>query len=113
MRLDRNVEGLGNKYALIKMRRLRELQGTLTEEGQQRLSQAFDLLEAAGILDWANTPETECFVIRLKDIGAKAALRSYADVFHGKGGGAEEYADDIEDLARRSGPGHPNCKVPD
>jgi hypothetical protein len=111
MKLDRNVEGAGNKYALLKLRRLRELKGTLTEEGQQRLAQAFDLLEAAGILDWANTPETECFVIRLKDENAANALFAYgmSATVHGD----PEYGKEVEDLSRRSGEHHPNCKAPD
>jgi hypothetical protein len=111
MKLDRNVEGAGNKYALLKLRRLRELQGTLTEEGQQRLAQAFDLLEAAGILDWANTPETECFVIRLKDKYAAGALHTYAS--YAVSDGEVEYGQEVMDLAKRSGEWHPNCKRPD
>jgi hypothetical protein len=111
MKLDRNINANGRgKYALLKLRRVRELQDTLTEEGKQRLAQAFDLLEAAGILDWGNTIDSEFMVIRLKDAAAEQGLREYANK------AAEfdpEYAGEIAEMARRAGPNHPNCKQPD
>jgi hypothetical protein len=110
MKLDRNVDGgHGNKYALVKNRRLEELRGadgTLPAE----ISHAMLTLCDAGVLDWGATPETEFFVIRLRDKCARAALCGYAYV-------AEtfdrEYSGEVMTLAQRSGPRHPNCKAPD
>lgn len=106
MRLDRNlnVDG-GGKYALLKLRVMR---ASMNPD----IYAALKVLEGAGILDWGNTVDSEFMVIRLKDIGARAALQSYAHVFRGMAAD-HEYAAEIEEMAARSGPSHPNCKKPD
>lgn len=112
MRLDRTTDSDGRgKYALLKLRRLRELQGALTDEGKKQIVEAFDLLEATGILDWGNVgSESEFFVIKLRDKNASHGLHGYAaaalrdDL---------EYANEVTALALRSGANHPNCKQPD
>lgn len=114
MRLDRNVNAEdqhNGKYAILKLRRVRDLQETLTEEGKMRLAAAFDFLEAAGILDWGETPETEFFVMRIKDVDARPALFVYASGAAVRGD--KEYANDIFALAHRAGKKSPHCKIPD
>lgn len=116
MKLDRNINEDGRgKYGLIKNRRLAEID-KLYDGGDgdvadlQAIKDAIALLERAKVIDWGITPETEFFVIRLKDQHAQAALDSYAedavddDV---------EYAEEVGGLALRAGPNHPNCKNPD
>lgn len=110
MRLDRNIEnGHGNKYALIKNRRLEELRASDPASFERSMA-ALLLLVDAGVLDWGCTPDTEFFVMRLKDINAEAALRSYAASAHSTD---KEYAKEVFDLACRSGRNHPDCKIPD
>ncbi len=108
MRLDRVTTGL-NKYALIKRRKIDELQreGKLTQE----IIDATMLLYRAGIIDWGDTPETEFFAIRLKDAYAQQALRAYGLAAADDDNG--DYATDVYEMAERSGPSHPNCKRPD
>ncbi len=108
MRLDRVKTGR-NKYALIKRRKVEELQreGKLTPE----MHAAAQLLYDAGIIDWGDTPETEFFAIRLKDAYAQQALRAYALAAADDDNG--DYAADIYEMADRSGPSHPNCRKPD
>lgn len=86
MKLDRNISptALG-KYALINLR---------TNQVQ-----------------WGYVgAEDEFFVIKLKDANAHAALMAYAkcaEIFD------PEFAAEVRELAERSGPKHPLCKVPD
>jgi hypothetical protein len=110
MKLDRNVEGgHGNKYGLIKNRRIEELRkpnGALPGD----LTEALLVLNEYGILDWGCTPETEFFVIRLKDKGANPALAAYSGQYYASD---KEYSDEVFDLSKRSGIYHPNCKAAD
>ncbi len=108
MKLDRDEYGR-NKYALIKRRKIEELQreGKLTSE----MHAAAQLLYDAGVIDWGDTPETEFFAIRLKDTYAQQALRAYGLAAADAGDG--DYAAGIYEMAERSGPNHPNCKRPD
>lgn len=110
MKLDRNIpDGHGNKYALIKNRALEELRqpdGTIPD----RIGDALLTLVEAGVLDWGCTPETEFFVIRLKDKNAAAALAGYASKAQEDD---PEYAYEVSELADRAGENHPNCKKPD
>jgi hypothetical protein len=117
MRLDRNKRTYGpitgpGKYALIKIRKLDEYHSPDTANYAMlpQIVLALELLEATGILDWCDKPETESFVIRLKDAYAQDALATYAMK-------AEvddpEYGLDVMKLAKRSGQNHPNCKRPD
>lgn len=105
MRLDR-VNGK-QKYGLIKVRDLSKFAPGVAAD---RLYDALKLLESAGIVDWGATPETEFFVIRLKDKYAARALDEYAFAARRDD---PEYSEDILALARRSGPNHPNCRKPD
>lgn len=110
MRLDRNIEnGHGNKYALVKNRRLEELRASDPAAFDVSMA-ALLLLAHNGVLDWGCTPETEFFVIRLRDINAAPALRSYAASSWRRD---EEYAREVLELSDRSGRNHPNCKEPD
>lgn len=112
MKLDRNINNDGRgKYALLKLRVFEEFaKGGEIQELPYDIRQALDVLERAKILDWGDTPDTEFFVIRLKDRYAQSALKAYAedaaidDV---------EYAAEIERMVQRSGPDHPNCRRPD
>jgi hypothetical protein len=72
---------------------------------------ALDTLEKHNILDWGDAPETEFFVIRLKDKYAQSALLAYAN--YASADGDEEYAQDVLGLAQRAGPANPHCKRPD
>lgn len=102
MKLDRNVNATGmGKYALLKLRNV---------EMTADVVAAFDLLQAKGILDWGDKPETEFFVIRLKDMYAAPALHNYAVAAYPND---PEYALEIEHMAERAGSNHPNCKRPD
>lgn len=100
MKLDRNItlDGTG-KYALLNLR--------------------------TNALEWGNAnTEGEFFVIKLKDVFARDALEAYA---HSVGryaervahtdpdlcGSLNEWADEVMQMAQRSGPAHPQCKLPD
>ena len=69
MKLDRNINGNGRgKYALLKLRKLDDwLQSGATAEVPAPIREAIALLEREGMLDWGDKPETEFFLIRLKD----------------------------------------------
>lgn len=117
MKLDRNLNDSGRgKYGLIKNRELRLCLlkaangGDAVVEEAAEIVKAVALLERVGIIDWGTTPETEFFVMRLKDSAASAGLRSYASVARNFD---PEYANEVTDLANRAGPYHPNCKRPD
>ncbi len=115
MKLDRNVEsneGRG-KYALILMRvmdsfRPHEVFGILP----QGIKNAIRTLEKRGIISWGKEgAEDEFFVIRLKDKYAAEALFAYAKAADLDGN--YEWANEVQELAMRSGTLHPNCKTPD
>jgi len=117
MKLDRNETentdrwpGSG-KYALILLRKVDDCrQGTFAALPEE-IAKAFLLLEREGLLDmgYAGSP-SEFFVMRLKDKYAKAALEAYADAANVDD---PEWAQEVQDLAQRSGPNHPHCKRPD
>jgi len=104
MKLDRNVKPSGNgKYALIKMR------GELLREELD----CIQTLVKYGRIDYGKRGEKdEFFVIKLRDRCARSALEAYADSvmvqLHDN-----EYAEEIREMARRSGPWSPFCKDPD
>ncbi len=115
MKLDRNINGNGRgKYALLKLRKLDEF--TQPDDPFQqvapKIAEAIKTLEEAGILDWgfAGT-EAEFMLIRLKDRYAQKALQAYATAAHVDG--ETEFAAEIHDMARRSGPDSPWCQKPD
>lgn len=116
MKLDRNInENKRGKYALIKLRRLAEVDAWDGGDGEvadrQAVIDAIALLERADILDWgvAGT-ESEFMVIRLKDRYAHNALVAYASTARLDD---PEYAADILEMATRSGPYSKWCKKPD
>jgi hypothetical protein len=111
MKLDRNINADGRgKYALVKLRRVDEISAKYPSLSLSVMS-ALRFLEAEGILDYGTTPETEFFTIRLKDVNAPAALNAYG--ISATVRGDPEYGGEIEQMARRSGENHPNCKRPD
>jgi hypothetical protein len=103
------------KYGLIKNRRLAVIQAWSGGDGeildQRAVEEAIALLERAGVIDWGTTPDTEFFVIRLRDRFAGGALHEYAHA--ARLTGEREYAGEVEILAARAGIKHPNCKKPD
>jgi hypothetical protein len=116
MKLDRNSRGDGRgKYGLIKNRRLEEILGPIGPSPQdptdpRQVRDALNVLAAAGVLDWGDKPETEFFVMRLRDRFSHAALNAYAME-------AEphdlEYAQQVASLCDRAGLNNPSCKDPD
>lgn len=114
MKLDRNMTetGLG-KYALLKLRKLKDFTDPDDpfQEVAKPIADAIQTLEKAGILDWGNSPETEFFVIRLKDKYGRCALHAYAE--EAWRDGDTEFAAEVGELANRSGLHHPLCKKPD
>ena len=103
MKLDRNISpGHPGKYALIKLRELPPSQPMYVGSGNEMLS-----VNSTSV-DFGDTPDTEFFVIRLKDKYAHAALNAYA---------AEalkddsEYALEIRELAKTA-LNHPNKSRP-
>lgn len=106
MKLDRNIDGgHGNKYGLVKKRGLEELR-----KRSRNIGDAIDLLVRAGVIDWGDTPETEFFLIRLKDKYAASGLAGYAEAARDDD---PEYAYEIVEMAGRAGPANPHCKRPD
>lgn len=99
MRLDRNRPfSHGNKYALLKNR---VLEATRDSNGHfpPKISEALMTLIEAGILDWGCTPQTEFFVIRLKDKYAPMGLHGYAIAALQDD---PEYSMDVKALAEKS-----------
>lgn len=107
MKLDRNdnADGVG-KYALINLRRYRDLPADKAQE-------AFDLLgklDALGVIDkGARGASDEFFVIKLKDKYAAPALTAYANAAVEDD---QEWAEQVLALASRA-EHHPDRKQPD
>lgn len=75
MKLDRNANPDGRgKYALIKLRNV----AAMKEPVKTQVEQALLSLVQVGVLDPGAQPDTEFFVIRVKDKYAAAALAAYA-----------------------------------
>ena len=114
MKLDRNIDGNEGrgKYALLKIRQLALCERPEAFAGYgDEINQALETLEDAGILDWGSAgTEAEFFVIRLKDEYARPALLAYGAAARADD---PEYADEIDEMAMRSGPFSPWCKRPD
>lgn len=113
MKMDRNenLDGVG-KYAIINLRKLTEkCDGGTFRRWSPEVEQALNILESVGVLEWGRTGEAdEFFLIKLKDKHAQAPLFAYAASAKVED---PEWAEEIEELARRSGPAHPLCKTPD
>jgi len=109
MKLDRNVnlDGKG-KYALINIRKL----DSFPLICGANVGQKFYLVPVETV-EWGNTPETEFFVIKLKDENAGAALLAYSQAVLRSPHPDPEFANEVYELAMRSGPLHPLCKKPD
>lgn len=112
MKLDRNVEALDSgKYAVVKLRRLRQIRETEPAEQYIRIKRSLDCLERAGVLTYGAPGSTdEFFVLMLKDEFAAPALRAYS---FEAGSYDVEYADEVNILADRAGLNSPHCKKPD
>lgn len=113
MKLDRNEpENFGRgKYALIKIRELDNHRAGFLGQIPRGITNALRCLKNRDILDEGlEGSPSEFFVIRLKDKYAKAALQAYADA---AAADDPEWAADVSELAKRSGPSHPYCKRPD
>lgn len=114
MKLDRNVGDGRGKYGLLKRRRLAQIDAWDGGDGEvadrQAVLDAIALLERAEVIEWGCTPETEFFVIKLRDEFALPALDAYATA-------AEafdmEYAQEIGRLCERAGRNNSFCKRPD
>lgn len=107
MKLDRNINpDRSGKYALVK-RRL--LASALNLKDGIAIRDAYNLLCGHGIIDEGTRPDTEFFVIRLRDKYAAPALATYADEASIDD---TEYGREISALARRAA-NHPNQRKPD
>lgn len=105
MQLDRNLnEGGKGKYALINLRKIKGDSRT----GQAVAEAIFKNPESVefGIV---GAPD-EFWPIKLKDKYAAAALPAYADAARADD---PEYANQVEEMVKRSGPNSPYCKAPD
>ncbi len=111
MKLDRNINADGGgKYAVINMRKLRDLHD---DDGQlpPEVIAALRELANCGALEWgAVGSEDEFFLIKLKDRHALPALTAYAESIATTD---HEFACEVYELANRSGAGSPFCKDPD
>jgi hypothetical protein len=112
MKLDRNIaenHGRG-KYALLLLRSVEQYRGGTFNSIRPDILAALKLLSDEHLLDFGDTPETEFFVMRLKDQFASHGLTAYANA-------AElvdyEYGQEVGALAKRSGKNNPFCKQPD
>ena len=104
MKLDRNINPNGRgKYALIKLREIHHL----VESNNAVCTPEFNVPQSA--VDFGGTPDTDFFVIRLKDKYAAKALTAYACA---AAADDPEYAEEILELARLAEV-HPNKKQPD
>ncbi len=108
MKLDRNsnLDGMG-KYALLNLRKLPyHLQSKDPNWLGLAAARTPEAIET-GIVG----EQDEFFVIKLKDAGAEAALIAYADKMAELG--MAEWAQEVREMAKRAGPNHPLCKLPD
>ena len=110
MRLDRNVKGRG-KYLVVNLRKLESLIASRPELGPN-LDESIHCLRDVGVVeDGEEGTAGEFFVMMLKDKYSQAALISYG--IAAMSDGHDDYARDVEQLAKRAGPSSPFCKVPD
>lgn len=102
MKLDRNTNDNGRgKYALIKLREV-------NTAAHNKANDALNDLIATGVVDFGSDPETEFFVIRLKDRSAYSALKAYAAAARTYD---LEWAKEIDALAEKSLT-HPHRRMP-
>lgn len=115
MKMDRNLPGnLGlGKYALIKLRPFAAMYDANDNMAGWRIARvraALATLLEFGMLDYGDKPETEFFVMRVKDKYAGKALEAYGMAVLLDD---SEYAEEILELASRAGENSPYCKAPD
>lgn len=112
MKLDRNVnkDGTG-KYALIKLREIEgaQLVADVRHARSNPLGSPTTLPIPASAIDLGDEPDTEFFVIRLKDKYAGPALHAYAQSARFDD---EEYAGEIDALAQAADRRMPK-RIPD
>lgn len=102
MKLDRNINTDGRgKYAVVNLRHTKKTLGQLSA----LLNQDGEPLT----LDFGNTPDTEFFLIRLKDKYASTALHAYAIAALEDD---REYSAEVFQLAQKAA-NHPHRKLPD
>lgn len=104
MKLDRNVGNGTGKYAVVKLRRMGGAPAEVQAALATLLAGGFVTMDSPGGAD-------EFFVVMLKDAYAPAALYAYATAADQDGD--PDYANDVRELAARSGSSHPDCKRPD
>jgi hypothetical protein len=110
MKLDRNnnPDGKG-KYALVKLRNF-----PAEQWAQNEVAFALKTLAAHGMLDYGDLgTESEFMVMRLKDKYAYKGLMGYFRAVSDDDEPDLEYAQEILDMANRSGPHSQWCKKPD
>jgi hypothetical protein len=98
MKLDRNKNPNGKgKYALVLMRQV----PPWTDNSPKALAihNALHTLDRNGCLDFGNAGYRDFFVLRLRDVGAEAALRAYAEQFRTSD---PEWAKEIDALATKA-----------
>lgn len=105
MQLDRNENSDGKgKYAIVNLRKV---------DGNPKSAQ--DLVEAISKnpesveFGKTNSPD-EFWVIKLKDKYATTALQAYADAIRVDD---PDFAAEVDEMVKRSGPNSPFCKTPD
>ncbi len=112
MRLTRNTTPDGKcKYAIVRLDKLREMES----QGQNsfwhdHIRSAFAILEGQRLIEYGEPgSKEECFVIKLKDKNAPAALDAYAQAAVKTD---QELSDDVHELFERARR-HPSRKQPD
>lgn len=116
MKLDQNMPNASRwgkvklgKYVLINVRKVNELRAMSIED--DGIGAALDKLKEAGVLELGGEGNIdEFFVIKLRDSSARAALDAYAA---NVAAFDPELAEDVKELAQRSGIYSPFCKEPD
>jgi len=81
----------------------------ITEDGKCKYS-LIENLKDGKIEHGLPGTEDEFFVLKLKDVHSKAALLAYAESINSED---PEFAEEVRDLASRSGTDSPWCKSPD
>lgn len=121
MQLVRNSEGeVKNKYALLYAVKLAEMRADPTQkERVAAIDAAISLLENSGLINWGEKGSPNEFIaLMLKDRFTQKALRAYGFSAVKEGALTDnyelfDYGYEIYELSKRSGPDHPNCKLPD
>ena len=102
MRLDRNINPNGRgKYALIKLRKVALSSASIKTHRAFFVKPCAPFIEVpAAAVDFGDTPDSDFFVIRLRDKYAQPALEAYA--MAARADGEQEYANEVAVLAIRA-----------